>query len=295
MRMERLRRLALVGLAPAAFLLAGASIAGAQSYYPNDNASNPMIIDTFDNATSFTNITTNSGPGAWYNVWTPPPPNQRFDYGGPSTTNHHSTAWSDGSVPGGYDATAATGGPANQGTPGDTGGSLKLSQTFNNAAFGPESSANTLDVYFSDVVGAGGQLPTGISFDVLVDPASVAGNVANGYGYFQLFTRDDSYNVNGTSDLFVNGSDVGGGMNLGDPTYGGVSDAGTWDHVYAPLSGVNQVIRGLTFQDYNNGAITGNVTYYLDNIQIYVPEPASFGVLGLGIPALLARRRTRKA
>jgi len=296
MRIERLRRLALVIAAPATFLLAGASMASAQSYYPTDNGSNPIVIDTFDNAGSFTNITSNSGPTAWYNVWTPPPPNVRFDYGGPSTTPHHTTAWSNGSVAGGLDDTAATGGPANQGTAADTGGSLALGQTFNAAAFGPESSAQTMDIYYANVVGAGGQLPTGLSFDINVNPNSTVG--LNGtfpeYGYFQVFTRDASYNDNGTPDMLVNGIDEGGGFQLGNPTYStSGTDAGTWDHVYVPLSGVNQTIRGLTFQLYNNSAITGTVNYNIDNVEIFVPEPASLGLLGLGIPALLTRRRAK--
>ena len=279
MLIERLRRLGLAATVPAAFLLAGAAGANAQSYYPTDNGSNPMTIDTFDNAGSFTNITASSGAGAWYNVWTPPPPNVRFDYGGPSTTPHHTTTWS-----------------ATNDNTGNGGGSLELGQTFNYAAFGSESSAQTMDIYYSDVVGAGGQLPTGLSFDIKVDPASTVG--LNGtfpeYGYFQVFTRDDSYNENAVSDTFVNGNDEGGGYQLGDPTYStSGTDAGTWDHVYVPLSGVNQTLRGLTFQLYNNAGITGTVNYYIDNVQVYVPEPASLGFLGIGLPALLMRRRAK--
>jgi hypothetical protein len=280
MLMERLRRLGTVAAAPGAVLLAGAAVAHAQSYYPADDASNPMIIDTFDNSSSFFNYTDNSGDAnSWYNVWVPPPPNVRFDYGGPSTTHHNSATWSS----------------TNDDT-GNGGGSLELSQTFNYAAFGSESSANTMDIYWSDVVGAGGQLPTGLSFDIEVDPNSTVG--LNGtfpeYGYFQVFTRDDSYNENATSTLFVNGNNEGGGFQLGNPTYSSTgTDAGTWDQVYIPLSGVNQTIRGLTFQLYNNANITGSVNYYIDNVQIYVPEPASFGLLGLGVPLLLKRRRAR--
>lgn len=324
-----------------ALLLGSAVVVHAQSYYPPDQSNGAMTLDTFDatgttvpaqvggapnpsypglynantnpSGVSFTNYSDNSGDAnSWYNLWSPPPPNVRFDYSGSS---HITTgvSWSNGSSAGpngagannGYDDTPATNGgfygsttsntPNSPvaGTAADTGGALALSSNVPAGLAGSgESIAFTMDIYYNPVVGANGQLPTGLSFNILVDPTSTLTDASfpAGYGYFQVFTRDNSYNENSTSNILVNGNNVGGGWELGNPTYNATSDAGTWDSVYVPLTGANQTLRALTLQEYTNGG-SGTLTYYIDNVQVYVPEPASLGAVGIAVSGLLLRRR----
>ena len=56
-------------------------------------------------------------------------------------------------------------------------------------------------------------------------------------------------------------------------------------------------VRAITFQDYNDTTrdMNGPENWFIDNMSVTynVPEPASLGLLGLGVPALLLRRRSK--
>jgi len=273
-----LRRLELLSVATAGVMMWGGSAAKAQvPYYPVSG--NVATINTFDTAASFSTV-------ASYN---PPPMIVRFDNGGASPSAHHSIAWSNGSLPGGYDDTASTGGPGAQGTAGDTGGSLKLSQTFHGSSDGSVGSAFTFDVY----PGGGDQMVTKISWNLLVDPTSTGVDQYGGYGYFQLFTRDLNYSYTATPAITVNGVLQGGnGYEVGNPTFS-APDKGTWESLSVSFATPVDV-RALVFQDYSRNTQNGTFIYNIDNLQMTlanVPEPASLGLLALGLPALLKRRR----
>jgi hypothetical protein len=196
--------------------------------------------------------------------YNPPPIALRFDYGGYTPTNNHSVSFS-----------------STEDDTGNGGGSAEMTWKFNGASDGSESAAFTMDLFPSP-----GYEVTDISFNLMVGSGSAEdGNEGN--GYFQIFTRDANYNDNGTTFA----------EELGDPTYSGSNDGGTWESINVPFSTPADV-RALTFQDYNNGDINGNETLYLDNLSVTyqsVPEPASLGLLGIGAASLLARRRSRKA
>ncbi len=146
---------------------------------------------------------------------------------------------------------------------------------------------------------------TSISLYLEIAPGSAvsgtngASYAAGSSGYFQIAYRDASYGFNNVPDVIVNGNDQhANGYQFGDPTYSGTSDQGTWEHIVIPFS-TPTALRALTFQDYNNDTsggtlVAGNVTWYIDDLTFTppaVPEPASLGLLGLAVPALLARRR----
>jgi hypothetical protein len=242
--------------------LALAPIAGSLMATSVADAQFTTYTNTFDNSSSFQTI-------ANYN---PPPIAVRYDYGGLGPTLTHTVAFA----------------PSVDDT-GNGGGSVKLGWTFYstapdpaNSSFpdGSESAAFTFDLFPSP-----GYEVTNISFNLMVGVGSAEGsNESN--GYFQVFTRDANYNDNATPFA----------ENLGNPTYDGSNDAGTWESINIPLSPAAQT-RAITLQDYSNG-INGSETLYIDNLSVTyesVPEPASLGLLSLSIPALLARRRAKKA
>jgi len=222
-------------------------------------AQTTTYVNTFDTSSSFQTI-------ANYN---PPPISARFDYGGYTPTNHHSVNWS-----------------AAEDHTGNGGGSVLLSWAFNGPTFGSESAAFTMDLFPTP-----GYQVTDISFALMVAPGS-AEDSFGGNGYFQVFTRDASYNDNATPFA----------EELGNPSYGGPStnDAGTWELINIPLSDAQT--RAITLQDYDDGNpssrnIQGNEAIYIDDLSVTylsVPEPASLGLLGASIPALMLRRRRAK-
>jgi len=287
MRSKTLRRLELLSVATAGVMIVGGSVANAQApYYPQSG--NIATINTFDTASSFSTVAT-------YN---PPPMIVRTD--GTVYAQNVSAKWSNGGAAGGWDNTASTGGPANQGTPADTGGALQLSQTFTSSA-GSHGMSWTFDIY----PGGADEMVTSVSFDILVDPKSTGISQYGDYGYFQLAQRNDSYGyTRADQTLYENGKLVGKtggsiysgpGISLGNST--GSPDVGVWDHLEYDFS-TPQVVRAITLQDYSRSAQNGPVIYDIDNLQlglVPVPEPASLSLLALGVPALLKRRRPAKA
>ena len=208
--------------------------------------------NTFDNAAS---VQLNS-PN--YN---PPPISSRFDYGTFTAQLTGTTAWN-----------------ATHDNTGNGGGSSKLSWSWD-ISDGAGSAAFTYDLNPD-----GNTVYTNLAFDLYLDPSSTEGTYQGNpsdYGYFQVVTRDGSYNYNPTSYA----------ASLLNP--------GVWQHFSIPLTGVNQSVRAMTLQDYNDQYrnITGTETIYIDNLTLTpVPEPTSLALLGLAVPGLLlAARRYRKA
>jgi hypothetical protein len=99
----------------------------------------------------------------------------RFDFGSAAATATHSSVFSSAQ---------------NNGTAGS--GSLQLSWAWNHTADGDSAAAFTLDMLNT------ARTYTSLSFDILIDPSSTVG--ANGdYGFFQVATRNGSYNFDSTS------------------------------------------------------------------------------------------------
>jgi len=256
---------------------------------------NSLIVDTFDNAASFTNNEVNGGPAGtnWYDGFNPPPPNVRFDYGSATAKANHSVTWSPLNSP-----NPALGGAGS--------GSVELAWTWNTVADGDGSAAWTMDVQNT------AQSYTSISFDMMIDPSSTHGQYANDgstpvagtdttysnsqgyedYGYFQLFTKDQNYNQNEG----IGGPDSGsiGDVDGKDPVTGATDTSygtGVWEHFTVSLVGSAKNVRGIVFQSYSQGE-SGSQAIYLDNITLNaVPEPASFGLLALAGSSMLMRRR----
>jgi hypothetical protein len=206
-----------------AILMLAASMAVSRAdtiYYQN----------TFDNSSSFQTT-------ANYN---PPPIAVRFDSGTATAHSTFSAAWASGPT---YDAGGSSGS-----------GSVKINWNWNYTADGAGSCAIVIDLFPAQITNA-----SAISFDIMLDPSSTPGGFGD-YGYFQVVTRDNSYNWNNTS--FAEGliTAVGG-------------TPGVWTHINIPLTGVNTNVRAITIQDYvdSGRAIVGPETIYIDNLTISVP------------------------
>jgi hypothetical protein len=221
-----------------------------------------QYLNTFDTSSSFVT-------GAANRTYNPPPAWFGFDYGTPTASSTASVSWS-----------------SNDYNNSLTSGSAKLNWTFNTTADGAGSAAFTMDLFGSAQNYSGGTL----SFDIMVDPSSTL-DAYGGYGYFQVFTRDGSYNDNATSFA----------EELGNPNYSSPASpgAGVWQSVSIALgNGADSSIRALTFQDYTDTGrnINGSETIYIDNVQLTpVPEPSTIALAGLGIAGLFLTRRHRAA
>jgi hypothetical protein len=228
-------------------------LAGAVLVLTAVQASAQFSSQTFDTTGSFQH---DGNPN--YN---PPPIALRFDFGTFSASLNHTVGW---------DAT--------HDNTGNGGGSAKISWAWD-ISDGSGAAAFTFDLNPD-----GTAVYTNLAFDLFLDPSSTVGTYQGNpsdYGYFQVVTRDGSYNYNGT-------------------TYAAsLLNPGVWTHFNIPLTGVNQSVRAMTLQDYNDAFrnITGTETYYIDNLTLtQVPEPASLLLIGLAVPGLvLIGRRYRKS
>jgi hypothetical protein len=271
---HKLRRLGILAVPPAALCLMATSAAKAQpyvNYFPFDTSASVTSIHGYQSENPSAGII-----------------NSRLDYY--TGISAASTGWTNAAN---YDT-----------DPG--GGSVKQSVTFPGVANSAEQVGFTFDMYWT------AETVTDISFYLQVAPGSatssptLGGSWATGSsGSFGVATRDAGYDWTGVPDMYVtdvttsqNFGDQGGGFNFGDPGYSGNSDAGDWLYIDMPFpSGVS--VAGLTFQDYDDDSpggriISGQVTWYIDDLTLTpmpVPEPACLGLLGLSVPALLARRR----
>ncbi|MGD0769986.1 MAG: PEP-CTERM sorting domain-containing protein [Tepidisphaeraceae bacterium] len=267
---HKLRRLGILAVPAAAVSLMATSAAKAQPY---------VNYFPFDTSSSVTNLQAEQYENPSGGVL-----NTRLE-GGYTGISAYSDGWTNAAN---YDGDVG-------------GGSVKQSVTFNGVLGSPGKAAFDLDMYWT------AETVYNISFYLQVAPGSAdsgangASYAAGSSGYFGVATRDQNYDWTTVPDTYVtdvttsqNFGDQGGGFNFGDPGYSGNSDAGDWLYINMPFpNGVS--VAGLTFQDYvNNDAntrVAGNVTWYIDDLTLSVPEPASLGLLGLTVPALLMRRR----
>lgn len=271
MQRLRLRTLSVSAAASSAMLMACAQV-HAQTY-----------TNTFDTSASF--LTGNAN-----RTYNPPPTWAGLSYGGTAPLLHNEAVWSP------IDHT------------GNSGGSLELSWKFNEPADGSNGNGSGTGPgggesagFVLDLEPSPGVTFSSISFYVMVDPRTATNSLGTGstldayggYGYFQIAAADtDAYNYDSISNISVNGTNEGGGYELGNPNYTG-SDAGTWEHVTAPITTADtRALYIQDFNDYEGRNIDGYETIYIDDLVLTpVPEPASISLLALGLPALLKRRR----
>jgi hypothetical protein len=198
---------------------------------------------------------------------------------------------------------------------GNGGGSIQMNEVVQTAGT-PTNAAVVMDVA-PDANGGTGLSATGYSFWLQILPGSAVSGAngasfgAGASGYFSTYYKTQpNYNgVYGGYNVYLNGVNEGaGGWQFGDPNYTGNSDAGTWDYVYVQFtdgSGNPTVVpnfAAIGFQNYlDNSASSRNflagakVSWVIDDLTVYVPEPASMAMLGLAAPALLMRRRAAAA
>ena len=171
----------------------------------------------------------------------------RFDYGGVTSF----LAWDP--------AQDAAGNPAS--------GSLRTVLGFNAAALDPSGQnkgAITLDLPSP----LGGAAYLTMEMDVKVQPGSAADASGNS-GFFQMVIRNTAaYN-------FVSQ----GGVN--------VSSNGGWRHLVANLTGAHDAIYAITLELYGGAALTGPVTFFIDNLKFTAPGG------GPPPPTMLVERPTR--
>ncbi len=284
MRENRLRKSVFVALLPVGTALMATSMASASL-----SLTNTMDAQTFNSSDTTPNVVY---LGAL--TYNPPPVNTVFKYGNGGATASESVAFNSG----------VNDGPATGGISPATGsGSVQMSWTWSEPSSGPGSAAFDTDIFPGGVSGNGSYVDS-ISFDLMVGAGS-AQDLNGGNGFMQLFSgfsgTDNLDHTNG-AHVYVDGVNMDSGYEdgweLGNPFYSG-NDNGTWESVEVTFNAPTP-LRALIMQDYDNpsqygGVISGTETMYLDNLQVTyeVPEPASLGLLGIGVPALLMRRRSK--
>ena len=160
-----------------------------------------------------------------------------------------------------------------------TSGALKVETTFAATAGGDNKSAITTDAFFPGRNVSG---YTSLDVDFFIAPGSAEsfnpGSDIHGYRQFAI-RNTNTYNYQSE-----------GGGNFGP--------SGQWFHVSMPVSSFAQpadAVRALTLQLYGGPGhnLTGPVTYWIDNV-VFVPEPASIGLLVAALGAMCVRpRRSR--
>ena len=159
-------------------------------------------------------------------------------------------------------------------------GSLKVTIPFQASLGFNNKAALTTDRWYPGLNGAS---YTSLDFDIRIDPDS-APDAFGLNGYFTMAIRNtDNYNY-----IQQFGDNVGVSWMVNMPN--------GWRHVSVPLTGPYDHIRALTFQLYGGPSqnIDGPVTFNLDNI-VFVPEPSSAAIFGLGALGLFVIRRHKRS
>jgi hypothetical protein len=122
-----------------------------------------------------------------------------------------------------------------------------------------------------------------ISFDVMVDGTSFPAGTAMWYNFNVVGNSDGAVGWTQLENLFT----VSGWHNADDPTL-------FTQHIDLAFSALGWQAGDSWFQLHTGSNSDGAapVNFFLDNVNCYVvPEPSTFALAGLGLAALLIRRR----